>query len=301
MITQRPLCTALRVLTLIAPLLFTTGAAAFDFGKFVDKVKQADIEKLIETGKRVVDATREMPEAEEIRLGQDLAGRLLGAMPPVADDQVQRYVNRLGRWLALQTERPDLPWRFAIVHNDSLGAFATPGGHVFVTSTLVSLMRDESELAGVIAHEIAHVVERHHVHAVMKKARAELARDVAADLARDYTQGNPLVSQVLVNGGMNLYASGLDQDDEFAADLAGMVIAARAGYDPFGLLMLLTTLEAVDVNEPRASLLFATHPDTRSRIERLARAGEQLEQDLAPMLTDDARFEAVYGVVVAAP
>ena len=76
-----------------------------------------------------------------------------------------------------------------------------------------------------------------------------------------------------MNAGVQIYASGLDQGDEYAADRAGMVLAARAGYDPFGLLMLLTTLEALDVNEPRASLLFATHPDTRSRIERLAEAG----------------------------
>ena len=214
-----------RTLLVAAALLmmaFTSSPAhAFDFSKLVEKVKQADINKLVDTGKRLVDATRAMPEEEEIRLGTDLAGRLLGAMPPLPDPGVQAYVNGLGRWLSLQSERPDLPWRFAIVASDSLGAFATPGGHIFVTSGLVSLMRDENELAGVIAHEIAHVVERHHVHAVMKKARAELARDVATDLASDYTKGNPLVSQVLVNGGMKLYASGLDQGDEYAADRAG--------------------------------------------------------------------------------
>src|SRR5690606_6466786 len=109
----------------------------------------------------------------------------------------------------------------------------------------------------------------HHAEAVMKKARAALARDVAADVIADYTKGNPLVRNALLEGGMSLYASGLDQGDEFAADLTGVVIAARAGYDPFGLLMLLTTLDALDPAEPRASLLFATHPDTRERIDRL--------------------------------
>lgn len=276
-----------------ALVLLMHNAAAFDFNKLINKVREADLEKIVAVGKQVVDATREMPESEEVSLGRDLAGRLLGAMPPVRDLEVQTYVNRVGMWLAAQTSRPDLPWHFAIVDSDSLGAFATPGGHVVVTRGLVSLMRDENELAGVLAHEIAHIVDRHHVHAVMARARGELAREVASDLAADYAGGNPLVSAALINGGMNLYASGLDQGDEFDADRRGLVIAARAGYDPFGLLMLLTTLDAIDPAEPRAGLLFATHPDTRARIEQLAAAGEQLDQDYAPLLSDTQRFEHI--------
>ena len=203
------------LLALVAPV------HAFDFNNLLDKVQRTDVNKLLEVGKRVTEATRGMSEPEEIRLGTDLAGRLLGAMPPLPDHEVQAYVNRLGRWLALQTGRPDLPWHFAVVASDSLGAFATPGGYVFVTSALVGLMRDENELAGVLAHEIAHVVERHHAEAVMKKARANLARDVAVDLVGDYTRGNPLVTQIWSKAAANLYASGLDQEDEFAADRAG--------------------------------------------------------------------------------
>lgn len=283
------------LLALVAPV------HAFDFNNLLDKVQRTDVNKLLEVGKRVTEATRGMSEPEEIRLGTDLAGRLLGAMPPLPGHEVQAYVNRLGRWLALQTGRPDLPWHFAVVASDSLGAFATPGGYVFVTSALVGLMRDENELAGVLAHEIAHVVERHHAEAVMKKARANLARDVAVDLVGDYTRGNPLVTQILVEGGMNLYASGLDQEDEFAADRAGALIAAQAGYDPYGLLMVLSTLDALDPGEPRASLLFATHPDTRQRIERLAAATAALEQGYPSLLTEHARFEALRAAVVTPP
>lgn len=279
---------------LLALLLGTVApAAAFDFGKLIENVGKGDVDKLLETGKRVVAATRSMTEEEEIHLGRDLAGRLLGAMPPLKQADAQTYINRLGRWLTLQTTRPDLPWRFAIVSSDSLGAFATPGGHVLVTTALLRLMRDESELAGVLAHEIAHVIERHHAEAVMKKARAALARDVAADVIADYTKGNPLVRNALLEGGMSLYASGLDQGDEFAADLTGVVIAARAGYDPFGLLMLLTTLDALDPAEPRASLLFATHPDTRERIERLASAAAAWQADYGTTLRDLERFDAL--------
>ena len=278
----------------------TLDAAAFDFGNLIENVTRGDVTKLLETGQRVVDATRSMSEPEEVQLGQDLAGRLYGAMPPLADAEAQAYVNRLGRWLTLQTARPELPWHFAIVTSDSLGAFATPGGHVLVTTALVRLMRDESELAGVLAHEIAHIVERHHVNAVMSKARAALAKDVAADLVADYTN-NPLVKTALLEGGMNLYASGLDQDDEFAADRMGVTIAARAGYDPYGLLMLLSTLDALDPAEPRATLLFATHPETRERIDRLAAAAAGWQDAYVSTLRDFNRFGAAQARLVAPP
>lgn len=286
---------------IIALLVSASSASAFDFGSLVDKVKSADVTKIIDVGKRMVDATRAMPEAEEIQLGQDLGGRLLGAMQPINDADVQAFVNRLGRWLSLQSSRPDLPWHFAIVASDSLGAFATPGGNVFVTSGLVGLMRDENELAGVLAHEIAHVVERHHVKAVMKKARASLTRDLVADVASSYTAGNPLVAQALLNGGMNIYASGLDHDDEFEADSAGMALAAKAGYDPLGLVLLLTTLDALDPAEPRASLLFSTHPDSRARIDKLAELAAGLEAEHPSLLTESGRFAQLQAALAAQP
>ena len=127
-------------------------APAFDFGKLGDAVRKLDVNKALDVGKRIVASTTEMPEDQEIALGNDLTARLLGAMRPLDDAAVQAYVNRVGRWITLQTSRPDLPWRFAVADTDSLGAFATPGGNVVITAGLMRLMRDENELAGVLAH-----------------------------------------------------------------------------------------------------------------------------------------------------
>lgn len=272
---------------LVAPW---TLAPAFDFNSLSNAMKKLDVEKMVDVGKRIVASTTEMSVEQEIALGNDLTARLLGAMHPLDDAAVQSYVNRVGRWLSLQTERPDLPWRFAVVDTESLGAFAAPGGNVIITAGLMRLMRDENELAGVLAHEIAHVVEKHHVHAIMKQARASLARDMAADLATEYVSKNPLVTEALMNAGMNIYSSGLDQADEMAADSAGTIIAARGGYDPLGLLLVLTTLDSIDAAEPRGALMFSTHPPTRDRIDRLVPLAERTSAVNQGTLMDTARF-----------
>jgi predicted Zn-dependent protease len=273
----------------LAALLMTMPASALDLGGMLQNL---DVNKVLETGQKLSAATQEMPVHEEIGLGRDLAARILGAVPPVADPALQGYVNQVGRWLTLHTERPDLPWHFAVVDTDAVGAFATPGGSVIVTAGLLRLMRDENELAGVLAHEISHVVQRHHVRAIMHRARARLAADVATELAAQYVARNPLVTQALLDTGMNLYGSGLDQGDEYGADRAGMVIAARAGYDPLGLVYLLSTLDAIGAAEPRTQLLFATHPPTRSRIDALGAVADQLGA-YQGSLQDGGRFARI--------
>lgn len=269
-----------------AALLASHTSPAFDFGAISNAMKNLDVNKAVDVGKKIVASTTEMPLDQEIALGNDLTARLLGAMPPLNDPAIQSYVNRVGRWLSLQTSRPDLPWRFVVVDTDSLGAFAAPGGNVVITAGLMRLMRDENELAGVLAHEITHVVEKHHLHAIMKQARLSLARDVVSE----YTSTNPLVTETLMNAGMNLYSSGLDQSDELAADKGGTVLAARSGYDALGLLLVLTTLDSIDTHEPRGALLFATHPPTRERIDRLADLADVVSSTDPGMLLDANRF-----------
>ena len=275
----------------VCAVLLAAPAAALDLGGMLQNL---DVNKVLETGQKLSAATQEMPAHEEIGLGRELAARILGAVPPVADPALQAYVNRVGRWLTLHTERPELPWHFAVVDTDAVGAFATPGGSVIVTAGLVRLMRDENELAGVLAHEISHIVQKHHVRAIMNRARARLAADVATELAAQYVAKNPLVTRALLDTGMNLYGSGLDQGDEYGADRAGMVIAARAGYDPLGLVYLLTTLDSIGAAEPRTQLLFATHPPTRSRIDALGAVADQLGA-YQGSLQDSERFAQIQG------
>ena len=278
-------------LVIVAALATALPSFAFDFGSITDAVKNIDINKVVDTTKKLVEATTEMSEADEIALGDDLTARLLGAMPPVADPAVQTYVNSVGRWLSLQTDRPNLPWRFIVTDTDSIGAFAVPGGSVVITSGLMQLMRDENELAGVLAHEIAHVVEKHHLRAIMKQARTELAKDMTAELAQAYLKKNAKLTDALLNSGMKLYASGLSQADEMSSDVAGSKIAARGGYDPLGLLLVLTTLDTINTEEPRMAVMFSTHPPTAERIDNLAQAPEPIADRLDSTLNNPDRFQ----------
>ena len=105
-----------------------------------------NLDRILDTVKNVSKATREIDEKEEIAIGRDMAARLLGAAPLVADARLQRYVNNVGRWLASQTERAELPWQFGVLDAPQLNAFAVPGGTIFVTRGLLAKMRNEAEL-----------------------------------------------------------------------------------------------------------------------------------------------------------
>jgi predicted Zn-dependent protease len=233
------------------------------FGKSTEKAGNFDIGGIVSN---LTKATAETSEADEIRIGQEFAATLLGAKPLAADARLQRYVNALGRWLALQTERPDLPWTFGVLDDAGFNAFATPGGYIFVTRGLVTRMRNEAELAGVLAHEIGHVLKKHHLNAVQKDAGFALIGDLVSAANKS---GNDQAKTAILNMGRKLYTSGLDQGDEFEADRLGVVIAARAGYDAHGLPAVLQMLHAQSAGDDNFSLLFKTHPAPEARIDML--------------------------------
>lgn len=203
-------------------------------------------------------------EADEIAAGREVAANLLGASPLVADGDLQRYVNTVGRWVSLRSERPNLPWRFGIIQSDDINAFAAPGGYILVTRGLYRRLADESELAGVLGHEIAHVLKKHQLE-LMRKQTLIAEGGKALSAASDHNK----VVQNLVGNGAEIFARRLDQDAEFEADRMGVVLATRAGYDPFGLPSVLQKLESVHAGDNRVQLLFKTHPLPAERLRRL--------------------------------
>jgi predicted Zn-dependent protease len=241
--------------------------------------------------KKVGDAMREIGPEEEIKIGNDLAGMILGAAPLANNDAEQHYVNRLGMWLAMHTDRADLPWHFGIVETEDVNAFSTPGGYVLITRGMFESARNESELAGVLAHEIAHVVQKHHLHALQNEMRTSAVADVGGSMVASGGVAG-LVTEQVIKAGRTLYTRGLDKGDEYEADRMGVVIAARSGYSPYGLVGVLQTLSAAQADKGLA-LMMKTHPNPTDRMDRLDKAMGTRLDGLTPVADDLPSFVAL--------
>ncbi len=231
-----------------------------------------DLNRIFSIGRDAVTAVAGVSDEEELAMGREIAGRMLGAAPLVNDAALQSYVNRVGRWVAMQSERPGLPWRFAVIDTASINAFAAPGGYVLVTRGLYDILDNEAQLAGVLAHEIGHIVRRHHVTVMQKSA----ALSAGAQLAQRDNR-SALVNN-MIGTGAEVFARGLDKTAEYEADAIGVVLTARAGYNPFALIDVLHKLAARGAADGSLALLFKTHPLPGERLEQL---GEALTPHLA--------------------
>ena len=255
------------------------GGCAAD-GKF--DMKNVNLDSVVKS----VGNLREVKEPEEIQIGQSMAETLLGARPLHDDPELQRYVNEVGLWVARQSERPNLPWHFGVNDSDHINAFATPGGYIIVTRGMMKQLRNEAELAGVLGHEVAHVIQKHHLKALRKSAFVSLLGEGVAG-ATDSKHAE-LVKQ-LSGPTKELYARGLDKSDEFEADRMGVVLATRAGYDPYGLPAVLTTLASADPKDTFLTLLYKTHPLPQARLDQLAPGLTTLDAIKAPQ--NASRFQ----------
>lgn len=225
-----------------------------------------DLGRIFDIGRDVVTAASGSSEEEEIAVGREVAGRTLGAAPLVPDPELQAYVNAVGRWVAAQTERADLPWHFGVIESPAINAFAAPGGYVLVTRGLYEILDDEAQLAGVLGHEIGHIVRRHHITVMQQSAAVSAGAKIAQGADRSYLVNN------LIGTGAEVLARGLDKDAEFEADRIGVVLAARAGYNPYALVDVLQKLAARGQEDQALALLFKTHPAPGERLTHLGDA-----------------------------
>jgi len=250
-----------------------------------------DFGELVDLGNKLKKIVSDVPVEEEVRIGGNLVSGLLGAAPLVEDPALQQYVNDVGYWVASRSSRSDLPWTFGVIDSDGINAFAAPGGYVVITLGLYNLLQNEAQLAGVLAHEVAHVVRRHHLIALQKSMRREFLTDLTVLAADDKKKGRKLEN--LVNAGVQLYATGLDREDELDADLRGVVLAARAGYDPYALLDVLTTIDSINPTAEELTVMLNTHPPFDDRLNRLAERMDGRMDRFASGRTNPERFRRV--------
>ncbi len=286
----------------LAAILLATALPAnaqFDLGRMLDIGKKA-----VEVGQKAQEASKEYTVEEEVALGEGITSGFLGAIRLHPDERLQRYVNRVGRWLASQTERADLPWTFGVIDTDIINAFAMPGGTVVISHGLVKRLTSESELAGVLAHEIAHVLKKHQLSAIKSDAGWSAVATGAKAYASDRigrSGGDVLgLKTQLANAGVDLVKDGLflrplDRGMEYEADRVGVVVAARGGYDPYGFVAVLTMLAQVKPDESGVSITFSTHPSPADRLAELEKVMPGELEKLASQPQVEGRFRQVIG------
>lgn len=251
--------------------IFVSQTYALDFG---DILKQ---ESTVDSAKSEAKPSFNLQNPsvqEEIQIGREIMGNLLGAAPLVKDAALHKYVNQVGRWIANRSERSDLPWHFGVIDSEDINAFAAPGGYVVITKGLYKKLENEAQLAGVLSHEIAHVIRSHHLKILQKSQMLDLG---AGFLSKQLGKEN-LIVQKVIGSGAEICARSLDKNAEFEADRIGVVLTARAGYDPCGLPEVLQTIGQTGKNESSVALLFKTHPHPDDRLVKLDNAiGNRLD------------------------
>ncbi len=231
-----------------------------DQGK--QKTKAAQEEK-----QKAVDTFTPWSADEEQAIGKAGAAKMVAMFGLVNDEKLTRYVNLVGSSVAQYASRP-LPYRFAILDTDIVGAWSLPGGYIFVTRQSLASMKNEAELAGALGHEIVHCSERHLEKEIRSKKTSAWATEEA--------QKNSNVQEVmeLKSDAMlkDLFSSSLSRDKEDQADEMGTQLAARAGYAASGLKDFLATLKTLNDNPANRRMfgqILSTHPPFDARIARL--------------------------------
>ncbi len=220
---------------------------------------------------------------QEWELGRQLEVQLRQELPLTNDATLANYVNRLGQQMVRAAGANNLPWRFHVVRDDAINAFNVPGGIVYVNTGLIAQAGSAGELAGAIAHEVAHGVQRHGTQRLSKAQDANLV--ASAVLGSDPGAVETIAAQIAAQGAFASFS----RADEREADAVGVQLMAGAGYDPDGLGDLLERLAAEEGSGGVA--LFRSHPLSSDRMQSVRSMARRY--DGQNLRTNDSQFAAV--------
>jgi beta-barrel assembly-enhancing protease len=221
---------------------------------------------LILPGIQVIQLTS-LSDKQEVALGGQINDEILKQVQLNNDPEINNYVKQIGARLVPNCDRPNLPYTFQVVNDDSINAFATMGGYVYVHTGLLKAADTEAEVAGVMAHEIAHITNKH----ALKQMRQRIIAGGLADAAG--VDNNVLVA-VGVEVGLNLPKS---RRDEYEADQNGLETIVRSGYAPSGMIEFFQKL--LNAGGGSMPTLLRTHPHTEDRIANLEQMLQQARID----------------------
>jgi predicted Zn-dependent protease len=275
----------MRAAVFILASVLTAAPAYAQFGSILNKAQKAK-----DTADKVADLN--ITDDEERRLGENVSTSLRDKYGVVQDAELTKYVTLVGSALAQVSSRPALDWKFIVLDTDGVNAFAAPGGLVHITRGLLGLMKNESELAGVLGHEITHVTARHTVRFIQKSKGISVGSDLAGGgSSRDY-----IIAKMSEKTFHLLLDGEFSRDDERESDKVGVQLANKLGYAPNGLAEALKKIEARNSDRQERNGLFASHPAIKERIESIEK---QVTDDkltgtatVASRYTEHVKFDA---------
>jgi predicted Zn-dependent protease len=241
-------------------------------------------------------------QQQEVELGQQESAQIQQQLPLVQDPVINQYVSSLGNQIASKTSRADLQWQFYVVNTDVVNAFALPGGIIYVNRGVLSRADRMDELAGVMAHEIEHVVRRHSVKQMEQMQGANVGVALACTLTN--VCSNQAAATAINVGGTAIFAK-FSRTDEVQADEGGFHNVINAGISPEGMLSFFQKLLAEEQqsgSSGAANSWFADHPGTQDRIQDIQNMLSQVPQtQLRSLTTDTQAFQQMKRRVMSLP
>lgn len=226
----------------------------------------------------------------EVKFGQSISARILGQFPLSTDETLTTYVSLVGKSLAFNGSRDDIEFHFAILDTDFINAYSAPGGYVFITQGALRAMQDEAELAAVLAHEIAHINEKHIVKEFKIKGKEKgAAAGVSRLIGSSKGSAQALFSQAVDNAVVKLLDKGFKQEEELKSDHIALLLLANTGYDPTALARYLNRIKN-DTEPSHKTDQRPTHPPTNERINALIKLTKEEKLDTLNFPKAKSRF-----------
>ncbi len=220
---------------------------------------------------------------EEIKVGRSIASILAGLYGVYENDEVMRYVNLVGRAIVYFNGRNDINFYFNVLNSDKVNAFACPGGYVFITKGLLKAVENEAELAGVLAHEVAHVNYRHIYNNVAPKKAETVDSFLTRILGARNVSFSVTLTQVASKSLNILFKEGLQHQDEFESDSAAIYYMINSGYNPTSYKKFLMRMKEKRRNQASFS---KTHPPYDKRLDVMNEILVTVDQTFGQILED---------------
>lgn len=239
------------------------------------------------------------PEQER-QIGLNEAQQIDSEMPLIRDTMITRFVTSVGQSMASRTSRADLDWHFSVVNSPEVNAFALPGGFIYVNRGAIEQADRFDELAGIMGHEIGHVVRRHSANQIEQTERDQVGVLLLCTMT---VACRTIGGRMAIRIGADAKTAHYSQKDEAQADSEGVVNTLRAGIDPEGLPSFFQKLLDTRAQQPTAvQAFFSTHPTDQSRVTATRKQISELPNVAGRQLVrDNAEFHAIQAYLKTIP